>query len=72
MTCQLSKKSKTEKSSDKFFDSDLSKLSWFVTMASAGSGSGIAQLLNAEKKAAEKVAEAKKRKNRRLKQVRNT
>merc|ERR1712142_785080 len=35
----------------------------------AGSGSGIQQLLAAEKRAAEKVAEAKKRKNRRLKQA---
>merc|ERR1712168_1326306 len=32
-------------------------------------GSGIQQLLTAEKRAAEKVAEAKKRKNRRLKQA---
>merc|ERR1711951_284557 len=38
-------------------------------MASTGSGSGIAQLLNAEKRAAEKVAEAKKRKNKMLKQA---
>jgi len=37
-------------------------------MASS-SGSGIAQLLSAEKRAAEKVADAKKRKNRRLKQA---
>merc|ERR1712026_107665 len=35
----------------------------------SGSGSGIAQLLSAEKRAAEKVAEAKKRKNKRLKQA---
>ena len=48
--------------------SDQIELSLTVTVM-ASQTQGIQQLLSAEKRAAEKVAEARKRKNRRLKQA---
>merc|ERR1712241_701650 len=50
-----------------YFLTELKKIIFLATMASQTQG--IQQLLTAEKRAAEKVSEARKRKNRRLKQA---
>merc|ERR1712223_1598147 len=50
-----------------YFLTELKEINFLATMASQTQG--IQQLLTAEKRAAEKVSEARKRKNRRLKQA---